>query len=36
SANACACNEVRVRLRHDSRVKVVVVDGTQVFVWLED
>ncbi|MFO6379235.1 hypothetical protein ACLBYN_42390, partial [Pseudomonas aeruginosa] len=25
-----------VRLRHDARVKVEVVDGTQVFVWLED
>ncbi|MCR3817662.1 hypothetical protein K3Z86_28565, partial [Pseudomonas aeruginosa] len=23
-------------LRHDARVKVEVVDGTQVFVWLED
>ncbi|PCC07160.1 hypothetical protein CJT53_31495, partial [Pseudomonas aeruginosa] len=22
--------------RHDARVKVEVVDGTQVFVWLED
>lgn len=28
--------QLLVRLRHDTRVKVEVVDGTQVFVWLED
>ena len=36
SGNAGAAKQLLVRLRHDARVKVEVVDGTQVFVWLED
>ncbi|MBG6434268.1 hypothetical protein I5I60_16135 [Pseudomonas aeruginosa] len=36
SGNAGAAKQLRVRLRHDARVKVEVVDGTQVYVWLED
>ena len=35
SGNAGAAKQLLVRLRH-ARVKVEVVDGTQVFVWLED
>ncbi|AVR66255.1 MULTISPECIES: hypothetical protein [Pseudomonas aeruginosa group] len=36
TGNAGAAKHLLVRLRHNARVRVEVVDGTQVFVWQEE